>query len=207
MHELKYRMRSAQNLADECAGDVCLRNIRYMLEKGFNIERSEHQIMFHAAFIEACLPKIYGDDWASQSSRVLKEFQIEHIRAEVLIMAMRRIGKSWAIAMFVLALLLFRPGIKVAIFSTGSRASSLLYEIMMTMLSERPEFFSRIVKNSTEHLFISAQPLPKGCSFNSPAAVRLRCAKDTAKLYAFPDGPGAGKSKYVYTRAHTHRQT
>lgn len=68
----------------ECKGDVRLRKIKYMLEKGLKIERHDSQVDFHNAFIEACLPTIYGEEWASNNHRILKILGIEAIRKEVM---------------------------------------------------------------------------------------------------------------------------
>jgi hypothetical protein len=171
----------------ECQGDQRLRRIRTMLESGLKIERSEDQILFHDAFIEASLPKIYGSDWNNHCIRVMEEFSIQKIRSEVMVITARRIGKTWSVAMFVLALLLNVAGIQIAIFSTGSRASGSLYDILMNMLSEIPDAFNRIVRNTREQLYIASHALPRGSSANSQAAKKICASKDTSKLNAYPD--------------------
>lgn len=65
----------------------------------------------------------------------------------------------------------------------------------MTMLSEIPEAFNRIVRNSKENLFIAGRSLGHGQSSTSLEAVKLRHAKETSKLYAFPD---TVKVLYIY---------
>lgn len=100
---------------DLCTGDMRLRNIRHTLNH-LGIIRSADQIQFHEAFLQACLPKIYGSDWDLHSLRVMREFDIKRIRYEVLAMTPRRWGKTWSVATFVLALLLNVPGIKICIF-------------------------------------------------------------------------------------------
>lgn len=171
-----------------CQGDERLRKIRLMLERGLCIERSPQQVMFHEAFLEACLPKIYGPvEWANHSMRVLAEFDIKKIQFEVMVITARRIGKSWSIAMFVVSLLLCVPGLRIAIFSTGSRASGSLYQIIMRMITEYPGAFSRVVKNAKEQLMVAARELPKGQGINSLLATKLRSSKDTAVLDSYPD--------------------
>jgi len=173
----------------ECYGDVRLRKIRMLLERGLKIERSEDQVEFHEAFIQACLPKIYGADWADNCVRVLMEFGIDKVKAEVMVITARRIGKTWSVAMYVLSLLLCVEGIKIAVFSTGSRASGSMYSIIMNMISELPpeEAYDRIVMNTAEELYIASQPLPRGNTKNSLLAQKLRTAKTTSQLHAYPD--------------------
>lgn len=80
--------------------------------------------MFHDAFTKACLPIIYDKDWEYCSERVMKDLGITRIRAEVLIQTPRRFGKTVSVGMYVLALLINVPGIRICIFSTGKRAVS-----------------------------------------------------------------------------------
>lgn len=85
-----------------CTGDIRLEKIRQTLNS-MGYTRSQFQRCFHDAFIRACLPLIYKDEWSLNSERVFKELGIDRISAEVMILAPRRFGKSVSIAMFVLA--------------------------------------------------------------------------------------------------------
>lgn len=173
--------------AEECVGDRRLRNIYKLLLVDLGIKPSPDQLLFLNSFIESCLPKIYGAEWPDHQVRVMDEFGLKKIEYETMIITARRYGKTWSVSMFVLAILLCVPGISICIFSTGSRASSGLYDILMNMLTSLPDAFERVVKNTKENLFIAATLLPKGSSMNSAAASKMKAAKDTSKLYAFPD--------------------
>lgn len=85
-----------------CAGDKRLEAIRYTLNN-LGYTRSQFQKLFHTHFIQACLPIIYGTDWATHAERVMKEFGLERISPEVLVQTPRRFGKTVSVAMFVLA--------------------------------------------------------------------------------------------------------
>jgi hypothetical protein len=175
--------------SQECKGDKRLKAMMKLLENDLKIKRSPDQILYCQYFILACLPKIYGEEWPEHCVRVLEEFGITKIDYEVMVITARRCGKSFAVAMFALSLLLCVPGIQIAIFSTGGRASGSLYDIIMTMLNGLPhsEGYDRVVKETKEHLFIAHQPIPKGSSKNSSHRKRLRTDKTTSRLYAFPD--------------------
>lgn len=188
-------MEDAGWATQECQGDKRVREIQKLLQSGFGLKRSEHQIMFQQFFLQACLPKIYGEEWPDHCLRVLEEFDLKQIDPEVMIITARRWGKSISVAMFVLSLLLSVPGIQIAIFSTGSRASTSLYDIMMGMLCHMPDAYSRVVKNTKEHLFIASQSLPKGVNMHSTAARKMWAMKDTSRLYAFPGGEKGKKTQ------------
>lgn len=137
--------------------------------------------MFHNAFICACLPivswretktwfcvatslltdvvcvllhhdQIFGDDWSNCSERVMRQLGITRIKPECLIMTPRRFGKTVSVAMFVCAMLLSCPGIKICIFSTGKRASSNLMQEIMDRLSFIEGGRERVVKHNQEQV-------------------------------------------------------
>jgi hypothetical protein len=70
-------------------GDYRMRTLRVLLNN-MGIVRSADQVTFHEAFIKACLPLIYGArEWETSMVRVLEEYKIKRIQAEVLIMTPR----------------------------------------------------------------------------------------------------------------------
>lgn len=57
--------------------------------------------------------------------------------------------------MFALTLLLCVPGIKIAIFSTGRRASGGLLGIIMDFMKRIPGASQRVIRQNQEELFVS----------------------------------------------------
>lgn len=104
----------------------------------FGATRTATQKHFHFWFMQSLLPTIFGAEWDSAAVRVLDSFGITQIRTEVMIMTPRRFGKTWSVAMFVVAALLNIPGIKIVIFSTGKRASNSLMETALKFMSAIP---------------------------------------------------------------------
>jgi tRNA(Met) C34 N-acetyltransferase TmcA len=102
-------------------------------------------------------------------------------------MTPRRFGKSTAVACFVAALLLERPGIRIAVFSPGSRASSGLMEIILSML-EFAGVLGRILKHNDEKLYLAANDFADGITRGSTAAKKLHSHPSTSKLLSFPSG-------------------
>jgi len=167
------------------SGDKRLRGVRWTLNN-LGISRSEDQLTFHNAFVHATLRQIYADSWAEHSVRVMEQEQITKIRSEVLIMTPRRWGKTWSVAMFVTALLLNVPGIKIACFSTGKRASGSLMEIVGGMITKVEGGYERIIRRTQEHLYISSVALSEGVTSNSARARALCDAPDTSRFVSYP---------------------
>ncbi len=100
-------------------------------------KRSKGQYTFHKAFIGACLKKIYGEDIYRDLNRLLKEYDLEELRSDVIICTPRRFGKTMSVALFVAAYLLTQPNAEISIFSTGRRASrkilALIWQIIVKL--------------------------------------------------------------------------
>jgi len=179
-------------------GDTRLKKLRRMLDC-FGVVRSQDQRLFHRWYELACMPNIYGAAaWNANYTRIMREHNCKKLRQEVLVLAPRRFGKTYAIAMFVAAMLLCVPGIEIAIFSTGKRASSKLTDLIKTMFTHIPGATDRIVKESTEHLYIAMAPLPSGQTKRGDMANKLQVSQYTSKLFSLPGG-SAGKLSYIHS--------
>lgn len=133
-----------------CPGDLRLNRLNYYLNN-LGVQRSPDQQLFHKHFTRAVLPKIYGaEEWNRESVRVMMGLKITKIRYEVTAITPRRWGKTWSVALFVLALMLAVPGIRVCVFSTGKRASGSLMEIMLQFMGNVDGLKDRIVKQNQE---------------------------------------------------------
>jgi hypothetical protein len=170
-----------------CEGDHRLKKIYEILDS-LPYKRTEVQIMVHDRCIEACLPKIYGvDDFDANIERLLEEFGLKKIDPRVLSLQPRRYGKTFAVAMFCVALLLSVPGIVIVVFSTGGRISSKLMETVLQMVSSIPGAKQRIVHQTKEDLFISVSELDIGQGKQSEAAKGMRIDATTSKLFSYPN--------------------
>lgn len=169
----------------QTSGDKRLATLRWTLNN-LGLTRSSDQVIFHDQFTQACLPLLFGDEWNNHSVRIMQQENLTEISPEVLIMTPRRWGKSVSVSMFVLAMLLSCPGIRIAVFSTGRRASNNLMEMVMKYLKNVPDGESRIVKTNSEQLFIASVPMPQGLGPASQAAKVLQTDPDTSVLLSFP---------------------
>lgn len=168
-----------------CLGDLRLSRLRWYLNS-MGFQRSADQMNFHEHFIQAVLPLIYGDEWDQNSVRVMREFGITELKSEVLCMTPRRFGKSWAIAMFVLAMMLAVPGIKLAVFSPGSRASGSLMKLVQKFMRNIPDAMRRDLGGNKERIYIAAREMAEGVGRGSKIANALQNAADTSELACFP---------------------
>lgn len=86
--------------------------------------------------------------------------------------------------MFCVAMVLACPGIRIAVFSTGGRASGTLQSTMLEMMKAVPGAGPRICKVGKEEVFVAAVTIDKGV--NSAQAKDAQTLKSTSKVMFFP---------------------
>lgn len=164
----------------------------------YGVERSPEQILFHKWYTQACLPFIYGEqEWPSVQARVLSEVGLNKLSPCVLCMAPRRFGKTWAIAMLVAALLFAVPGITIAVFSTGKRASGSLMREVKRFLSCLPGACDRYLLENQEQLHLAPYAIPRRRAPGDPKASALFPENVISKLSSFPSNVDGRKRLYV----------
>lgn len=116
-------------------GMDCLRELQRSLEKLDNCGwlRTEHQVMFHRVFVNACLRKFMGNDFFQYANELRREFDLNDTRNFTLLLTPRRFGKTTSVAMFAAAALYSQKNVIIAIYSTGKRASGKLLEMIVQM--------------------------------------------------------------------------
>lgn len=131
-HNIRNRYERASNAAHgshgsgNYKGDVLLQQINSLFYEGFGVKWSEVQQRIFKACIDACLPKIYGDEWEEAKTRVMAKRGISKMHQEVLVNMARRNGKTFVVSGAAAALFLVVPNMSVAVFSTGERAAKML---------------------------------------------------------------------------------
>ncbi len=88
--------------------------------------------------------------------------------------------------MFVLAMLLVIPAIRICIFSTGKRASGGLMSEITQMLAKIPGGLRRRSKANSEQLWLSQAELAEGQGLNSSKTKDSASEEGVGKLYSFP---------------------
>ena len=64
------------------------------------LHRSKTQKLFHQIFLSTILRLIYKDDYEKERHRVVEKYGFENKKQQAIILAARRLGKSWAVAFF-----------------------------------------------------------------------------------------------------------
>jgi len=151
-----------------------LNTIREILDS-FGIERSEMQKTFHEDMIGACAKLIFKDDLLAELDDLLLELGVDELMQQFMAITPRRMGKTYSVAMFVVALLFGIEGIEQAIFSTGRRASQKLIELVYRFLCKIPGMRESITKHNVETIWIKG---PYGDDdirkvFSYPSNVRI----------------------------------
>jgi hypothetical protein len=127
----------------------------FRLLDSFGMQRSKVQKQLHLGMTGAVLQRIFHVESDAEMRMAMTAHHIKSIKQQFMAITPRRFGKTTAVAMFVAALALAVPGITVAIFSTGRRASSLLLKQVKSLLLCIPGAESKLVSSNVETLHLS----------------------------------------------------
>ncbi len=123
----------------EVSGDQKMKALhRRLTELDVHYPRSQQQREFHDAFIQACLPLIYGDDLSRYLVRILRSLNVDHLQSEVMICTPRRFGKTMGVVLYVVAFMLALSNAEVVVYSIGGRTSNMfsaqVYNVLVQLL-------------------------------------------------------------------------
>lgn len=99
----------------------------------------------------------------------------------------RREGKTWSVASFLAAVLLFIPGILISIFSPTSQQSNMMKDEIYRMIAHyeqntgRPAT-RRIVRYNNRNIKVADRPMPDGVSMRSSTADAMVLEANTSTL-------------------------
>jgi len=212
--DVSLREAISDDVKTTCRGDELVRSILRTLDtfqtaSGEPLVRSREQKYFHYWWIQANFPKIYKSQWHAHSERVLKNApqlfgfpeSLDRIFPEVLCLTPRRYGKTWAVAMFIAAMLYNVPGFKFATFSTGKRASGWVMRDVVSFFKQLPQARERIIKRNQEELLVSEFPLENRGSARAHTGV-------ISEFNSFPasvDGKWCNIRSYRFASLHRDR--
>ncbi len=94
---------------------------------GFILEPTQEE--FINEFIASCAPIIYGDDWHSERHNWKKKHKRTKIHQQVFCLTPRRFGKTTSVTLFVTAMILVIPDIRIVVLSQNGRTSRALLEL------------------------------------------------------------------------------
>lgn len=138
--------------------------------------RSATQKLFHKAFIVAVLKQLYGRDIHRHVGRLMKRFDVTEIRPDVIVCAIRRAGKTFAVALFAAAFILTQPGTVMNIYSTCKRTARKLQTLIWKMVVTFAGTPSVVKAYNQEELVVHCHGTTS--TVNSlPASVEIRYTK------------------------------
>jgi hypothetical protein len=159
----------------ESSGDKRIRALREALsqldELGFR--RSSHQREFHEAFIGACLPQIYGEDFDRNLVKILRENNLDEIRCEIMVCCPRRWGKTMAVALFAAAYMWTQPEAEIIIYSIAKRTSSMMSSKIYNMVTKLAGGDHCVVTHNQEDMVITNIHGNESVLHSYPAASRI----------------------------------
>jgi hypothetical protein len=127
----------------------------FRLLDSFGLQRSKVQKQLHLGMTGAVLQRIFHLESDAEMKVAMTLHRIKSDKQQFMAITPRRFGKTTAVAMFVAALALAVPGITVAIFSTGRRASNLLLQQVKSLLMCIPGAAAKIVSSNVETLHMA----------------------------------------------------
>jgi hypothetical protein len=127
----------------------------FRLLDSFGLQRSKVQKQLHLGMTGAVLQRIFHMESDAEMKVAMTIHRIKSDKQQFMAITPRRFGKTTAVAMFVAALALAVPGITVAIFSTGRRASNLLLQQVKSLLLCVPGAAAKIISSNVETLHMA----------------------------------------------------
>lgn len=123
----------------------------------FKFERSDLQRKFHDSMFLASLDHVYKEQLASEAISIKRRYKVSNIdKRGTAILGARRIGKSYSIASYIAAYMIAVEDSTQLVFSTGSRASELVLNLVYKFLLNYNdgEFSQNIIKKNKEDLWV-----------------------------------------------------
>jgi len=111
--------------------------------------RVDQRIMF-AHCMGALLPLIFREHLEAHRKRLLHMLGLDRITQEVIILASRRVGKTYFTAMLLASLLICVPEIEIVIFSKSLRQSTKAAELVRRFVKMHPEGKTMFVRANNE---------------------------------------------------------
>lgn len=129
------------------------------------LTRNAYQKQFHEASMQAMAYFIYGaKDYPRLSAKLMREKFLTKIMQAILAVTPRQYGKTTMVGMIVAVFLMFIPGIRIAVFSTGKRASENITDVILgfVYLLDEGKGKNRVISKNQEKIYIAAHASPNG---------------------------------------------
>ncbi len=185
-----------QYYSDLDEGDKVLKSISDILN---TFERSDLQSQMHDIMNKCGCKLWYGKAAIDHELDIMKKHNYKNLNSEQIITAPRRFGKSWAVAMWAVAVALSKKGVEISIFSTGSRASGSdtgMIGIIKKMLFGHCKIPKEMIEsNNNEHIVIK---------FSETDIRKINAYPGSVHTYVSPSSPTNKKTSKLHHTHHIH---
>lgn len=139
----------------------------------FGLNPSPMQKVFFNNMFGACAQLIFKDDLETERDDFMLELGITRLQPQFMAITPRRFGKTYSVAMFVVAMACGVENLEQAIFSTGRRASSKLLDLIYSFICKIPGMKEKITRHNVEtiHLQFGDNDIRKISSYPSKVKV------------------------------------
>lgn len=167
-------------LPEDRIGFKRISTFRKLINSIPNNELHESQFMFTDAWFKSVLPHFFSEEWENNSDELSAEFGLDDRSLYTLTIAPRRWGKTRGVCIFIFAVLIAIPGIKITVYASVKRyAEEIKRQVMrFFQLTDRERF---VVGDCPEKLFIGEAPLSAG-SGRLSAKAKEACDKTTTSV-------------------------
>jgi hypothetical protein len=148
--------------------------------RSYGINGSAMQQLFWNHMFGACAQLLFKDDLEANRDDFMLELGLTRLQPQFMAITPRRFGKTYSVAMFVVAMAFAVGGLEQAIFSTGRRASQKLLDLIYAFICKIPGMKEKIIKHNVETIEIQGPLGPSDIRKISsyPSKVKVsRCAR------------------------------
>lgn len=139
----------------------------------YGVNPSGMQKLFFNNMFGACAQLLFKDDLETERDDFMLELGLTRLQPQFMAITPRRFGKTYSVAMFVVAMASGVENLEQAIFSTGRRASSKLLDLIYSFICKIPGMKEKITRHNVEtiHLEFAPGDLRKISSYPSKVKV------------------------------------
>ena len=170
---------------DFCRGEKYARELYRLFH--MMLTWDPHQLQFLHYFTLACAQLLYTEQYTANVNRLCELFGVDIIRAFAFVITPRRYGKTMAMAGFLAALALSRPGIRIAIFSASEKSGRWVLVAAHDMVNRLPSSVGkdRCCRSVLSHRAYCLRPLPVGMHMHGDAIKAYVEAATTSHIQVY----------------------
>ena len=120
----------------------------------YGVNPSAMQKLFFNNMFSACAQLLFKDDLETERDDFMLDLGVTRLQPQFMAITPRRFGKTYSVAMFVVAMAFAVEGLEQAIFSTGRRASSKLLDLIYSFICRLPGMKESIIRHNVETIHI-----------------------------------------------------